>query len=278
MKRDAFTHPKTLDLASRLDISRAHAVGILNLLFDFTATYTPQGDIGKHRNGAISRACDWMGSPDEFISALVESGWVDESESHRLVIHDWPDHCEQWVKLKLQKLKIGFLSCYDSAMVIAEPFAEAIAVRTTEASASRDPNLALTLTKPSLANNPPSLAKPSEIDWSVRWSVGVVGKDFVERVVEVANRYTKLKTCKLDREFVWRIAWVGVEFDVDSVNDACDKLRKPGEVAKPQPYLNAIMRKICEKNFEDWERLKKLVPSAPAPVKPIVIVEEEACI
>jgi Holliday junction resolvase RusA-like endonuclease len=90
-----------------------------------------------------------------------------------------------------------------------------------------------------------------------------VGKDFVERVVEVANRYTKLKTCKLDREFVWRIAWVGVEFDIDSVNDACDKLRKPGAIEKPQPYLNAIMRKICEKNGEDWEKLKKLVPTAP---------------
>ncbi len=63
MKRDALNHPKMLDLSSRLDIPRAHAIGIITLLLDFTAQYAAQGDIGKHRNGAIARACEWMANP-----------------------------------------------------------------------------------------------------------------------------------------------------------------------------------------------------------------------
>jgi hypothetical protein len=162
MKRDALNHPKMLDLASRLDVTRAQAIGVVTLLFDFTAQYAPQGDIGKHRDGAISRACEWTGSPEEFITALVESGWVDKSENHRLRVHDWHEHCEQWVKLKLQKLNLDFLAEYrgqlpqgtaksggvSTAEPIAEPTAEAITEPTAEGGASRD-------------QAKPSLAKPS---------------------------------------------------------------------------------------------------------------------
>ncbi len=164
MKRDALAHPKMLDLASRLDCSRAQAIGIMTLLFDFAATYAPQGDIGKHKDGSIARACDWNGDSHAFVSSLVESGWLDESAAHRLVIHDWSEHCEQWVKLKLQKLKLSFVDEYRGQLPqgsieideksIAEPSAEATAVQsveqTAELSASRD------LAKPSLAKDSPN--------------------------------------------------------------------------------------------------------------------------
>jgi len=179
MKRDALNHPKMLDLAARLDVNRAQAIGIVTLLFDFTSQYAPQGDVGKHRDGAIARACEWMGSPVEFIDALVESGWIDKSENHRLRIHDWHEHCEQWVKLKLQKLNLDFLAEYRGqlpqgtanvrGLSIAEPIADRIAEGTAEptaeASASRDlayPSLAKPSPGPNLAY--PSLAKPSQAE------------------------------------------------------------------------------------------------------------------
>jgi len=169
MKRDALNHPKMLDFASRLDIQRSHAIGMLTLLFDFTSQYAPQGDIGKHRDGAIARACEWMGNADEFVTALVESGWIDKSATPgvRLRVHDWPEHCEQWVKLKLTKLKLDFLSEYSAVdsppmqegLAIAEPIsvatAESIAEPIADGSASRD------LAKPSLAKPSPGEAYPS---------------------------------------------------------------------------------------------------------------------
>lgn len=158
MKRDALNHPKMLDLASRLDISRAQAIGIMTLLFDFTATYAAQGDIGKLRNGAIARACEWMTDADSFIAALVDSGWLDRDEKHRLVVHDWSDHCEQWVKLKLQKLNLEFLPksrVQGTAEDSAEDSAERSIEPSAEASASRD------LAKPSPNPDPsPNVVKP----------------------------------------------------------------------------------------------------------------------
>lgn len=279
MKRDALTHPKMLDLASTLAIPRAQAIGIMNLLWDQCATFAPRGDLGKLRNGAIARGCDWQGDADEFIQALLDTGWLEAHDSHRLIVHDWPDHCEQWVRLKLTRLKMTFLECYRTAEGSATATAEASAESSADASASRDPNPNpnLAQTKPSQANPKPT-PNPNHgdaVDWSVRWSVGVVEKSFFDRVVESANRFARLKT-KVDRELVWQVCWIGCEFDRESIDDACDKLKQPGEVAKPENYLKAIVRKLCESNGESWDRLRKLVPPAPPPPPMKVSVVEES--
>ncbi len=114
MKRETLRHPKTLDLAARLGVDRPTALGILTLLWDFTAEIAIQGDVGKWPNGAIARACDYMGDHDAFIRNLIDARWLDEHPEHRLIIHDWPDHCERWVKAKLKALELNFLSCYGS--------------------------------------------------------------------------------------------------------------------------------------------------------------------
>lgn len=272
MKRDALTHPKMLDLASTLGITRAQAIGIMNLLWDQSATFAPRGDIGKLRNGAIARGCDWSGNHDEFIQALLDTGWLEAHDSYRLVVHDWPDHCEQWVKLKLHRLKMTFLDVYLTAEPSAEPSAEF--------SASRDPNPNpnQAQTKSILANPKPTPNQPvgesQKVDWEVRWSVGVVDKSFIDKVVESANRFARLKV-RIDRELVWRVCWVGCEFDRSSIDDACDRLKRPGEIAKPTGYLNAMMRKTCESRGYQWEKLAACVPECPTPAPAKVIIMDE---
>lgn len=271
MKRDALTHPKTLDLASRLNTTRAHAIGILTLLFDFTAAYSPAGDIGRHRDGAIARACDWTSEPEILISALVESGWLDRNDEYRLIVHDWPDHCEQWVRLKLQKLGIPFLSVYFPAEAIAVPSAEhsiePTAVPPAEGSRTR-PRGPPSLAKPSLASTTTPQSPPSAVaSWGETWSRVDVGDEFFERVREEANRFARLKRCTLDRDLVWQACWVSVEFDRDCVAEICEKLRN-GDVRSPTSYINGAMRKLCDRRGEDWSTLKKLVPPTP-PVTPL---------
>jgi hypothetical protein len=112
VKRETIRHPKTYDLAARLSCSRANALGYLTLLWDFTGEQAPQGDVGKWGDGAIARACDFEGDAELFVKALVDAKWVDRSDKHRLVIHDWPDHCEDWVRKKLARMKQRFLDCY----------------------------------------------------------------------------------------------------------------------------------------------------------------------
>lgn len=109
MKLEALDHPKTLDFASRLNVELPTAIGHLELLWAFTGKKAPQGNIGKWPDGAIARACYWMGRPEVFILALHESGFIDADDMHRFTIHDWPEHAPRWVRAKLKSLGAGFI-------------------------------------------------------------------------------------------------------------------------------------------------------------------------
>lgn len=142
MKREALRHPKMLDLASRLGIDRARAVGILTLLWDFTADAAAPGHVGKWPDGAIARACEWGTSPGDashdataFVQALADSGWIDPHPAARYLIHDWPQHCERWVKSKLNTLGEDFHPAYSEAKPTPSPDAS----RDTAPDATGDP-------------------------------------------------------------------------------------------------------------------------------------------
>lgn len=109
MKLEALDHPKTLDLAARLEVELPTAIGYLELLWAFTGKKAPEGNIGKWPDGAIARACYWMGRPEVFTLALQEAGFIDADPLHRLTIHDWREHAPRWVKSKLATLKLGFI-------------------------------------------------------------------------------------------------------------------------------------------------------------------------
>jgi hypothetical protein len=108
MKLEALDHPKTLDFAARLGVELPTAIGYLELLWAFTGKKSPAGNIGKWPDGAIARACHFMGDPQSFLQSLLQSGFIDLHEAHRYVIHDWQEHCPRWVSAKLKKLNCTF--------------------------------------------------------------------------------------------------------------------------------------------------------------------------
>lgn len=110
VKLDALDHPKTFDFASRLGVELPTALGHLELLWAFTGKQAAQGNIGKWPDGAIARACYWMGDPMAFIRALHESGFIDADPTHRFVVHDWRVHAPGWVRAKLKKLGVEFIT------------------------------------------------------------------------------------------------------------------------------------------------------------------------
>ena len=103
MKIDGLTHPKTKELAFTLGVPLPHVIGLLELMWFFVGQQTPQGNIGKWSNAVIAAEAGWQGDPDQFISALISVGFLDENEDHRLLIHDWSDHAPNWVHAKLKK-------------------------------------------------------------------------------------------------------------------------------------------------------------------------------
>ena len=95
-------------LANLLGIPRYQAVGLLEMLWHWTARYSPRGDIGRWPDQEIAKGATWDGDAAKLISALHESGWIDSDDTYRFLIHDWPDHCEQSVKKYLARHKLRF--------------------------------------------------------------------------------------------------------------------------------------------------------------------------
>lgn len=135
MKRGGPTHPKIAELATILNIDRAWAVGIVEMLWHFTAQFAPQGDIGKYSDKKIADFIGWKkhsgsrGVTSELwlSSALVRSGLVDCCDCHRLVVHDWAEHADQSVIRKLTRQKLAFVHPITSRrQAVPEPEPEPI--------------------------------------------------------------------------------------------------------------------------------------------------------
>ena len=112
MKRGTPTHPKTLALAAALGLPRWGAVGILESLWHFGASYARRGDIGRHSDAQIAIGIGWQDDARRLVAALVDTGWLDRCSCHRLRIHDWPVHADRAVAKTQEVVRMGWLECY----------------------------------------------------------------------------------------------------------------------------------------------------------------------
>lgn len=93
-----FAHPKLKKLARQLDESRIEAVGQLSALWCWASEYAPEGIIESKFDALdIADAAEYPGSPDSFVDALLEAGFLDLSTDGVLAIHDWQDYTGQLV-------------------------------------------------------------------------------------------------------------------------------------------------------------------------------------
>ncbi len=108
MKKGTPEHPKMIQLADKLDIPLPYAIGVMELLWHFTGQYAKHGNIGKYSNRLIADKMQWRGDHDKLINALVESGWVDVHEKHRLIVHDWAEHCDDYIHSQIARAREYF--------------------------------------------------------------------------------------------------------------------------------------------------------------------------
>ena len=125
MKRSAVDHPKTIMLAHEIEKvyashrrksafgGKAEAIGLLEMLWDWSSKYAIHGNIGKWPDDVIAEGIGWTFSGKELISCLISSGWIDETaDKNRLVIHDIQDHA---TNLWRQNLKNAGLKWWDGS-------------------------------------------------------------------------------------------------------------------------------------------------------------------
>lgn len=277
MKIGTATHPKFRRLQRELGLPAYAVVGLLESLWMLAAQFAEDGDLSRFSNLEIADYAGWEGDEKQLVEALIACRWLDRNDQ-TLTIHDWEDHRPDYLSDRVRKRAERQKNLGSPNQSTEFPSLSAT-VQDTPGKSLPNPTQP-NQTKPIQTQPHQTTTQPisgTAVDWSVRWSVGVVEKSFVDSVVETANRFTRLKV-KLDRELIWQVAWVGCEFDRDSINDACDRLKRPGEVAKPESYLRAMMRKICEDNGAIWDKIRRHVPQAPEPTKfPPEIVTTTKC-
>ncbi|AMV31285.1 hypothetical protein VN12_04155 [Pirellula sp. SH-Sr6A] len=99
MKHQTPTLLKFKKLKRRLGLTKDRDVmGLLESLWILAQRSAPCGDIGNQLdNEELAIELEWEGDPDELVSALVDTKWLDACEVHRLIIHDWPSHAPRYI-------------------------------------------------------------------------------------------------------------------------------------------------------------------------------------
>lgn len=108
MKSNTPQHHKFLRLKRRFKLTLWQTVGILESLWLLTCTNAPDGAIGKLSNEDIAAGIDWQDDADSLITTLIECGWLDQCPKNRLVVHDWADHCPNYIRGGLAKKSKSF--------------------------------------------------------------------------------------------------------------------------------------------------------------------------
>ena len=108
MKASCPQSVKFLKLKRRLKIPQWQCVGLLESIWLIGQHSAKAGDIGKLSNEDIAASIEWEGDPDELIQNLVECGFLDTHPKHRLIIHDWSEHCPTWVKGNIHRAGASF--------------------------------------------------------------------------------------------------------------------------------------------------------------------------
>lgn len=190
-------------LQRRLGASVPTVCGLLELLWISTSKNAPQGDIGRFTNEEIAIGCFWDGDPDLLVNSLLECGWLDASEEHRLVVHDWAEHCPSWVKGNLASQKKEFVQpAKQGAKGGAKPPAIGAPAEGGAPSGAPPSQVKSSQVKPSESGeplSPPHTPAKSELDLEKPISKSRHGNDpaFVE-VWEMWKRKLAVKNGKLD--------------------------------------------------------------------------------
>lgn len=85
-------HRKLLAVSDDLDIEPAHMLGLLVSFWLWALDNAPSGSLAGISNRMITRAAQWNGDPDMFVNAMKHAGFLDESSSGTLAIHDWYEY------------------------------------------------------------------------------------------------------------------------------------------------------------------------------------------
>lgn len=98
-------HPKTRKLARILSIPKTQAIGHLHCLWWWALDYADDGMLDRFDAMDIAIGAEWDDEPDDIVSALIQSGFIDQDEHGILKIHDWEDYAGKLISRRRANAK-----------------------------------------------------------------------------------------------------------------------------------------------------------------------------
>lgn len=99
-------HPKVDDLARRLKISPAQAIGHLVMLWCWAVDYRPNGDLAGVTSRELEAASGWTGRLGAFTRAANAVRWID-GRSGSFRIHNWLRYAESYKRANYKRKPIA---------------------------------------------------------------------------------------------------------------------------------------------------------------------------
>jgi hypothetical protein len=81
-------HPKTTRLRRLLGIGLVETMGHLQSMWLWAMSYAQDGSLVRYDDDQVAEAARWEGKADQFVLALMQSGFLDEDRN----LHDWDDY------------------------------------------------------------------------------------------------------------------------------------------------------------------------------------------
>lgn len=95
-------HRKTLRAAALLRVNRHQLIGHLHELWWWALDNVPaDGNLGDLTDMEIAQGAEWSGDPTEFVRALTDAGFIDETDDGRY-LHDWYDYAGKYLEKRAQ--------------------------------------------------------------------------------------------------------------------------------------------------------------------------------
>jgi hypothetical protein len=258
MKAGAISSIKFMKLKRELHLTKWQAVGLLECLWQFVSSNAPQGDIGRHTNDDIASFIEWEGSSEELISALTKCGWIDVSEDHRLLIHDWHDHCPNYIKGGLAKAGLPFLT---EAKVLPKVQAKVLPKLPPKLPPKDEAKVQAKLVPTKPNHTIPSQATPSE-----EAGGGGLSKEFFER----HDEYHFIANCEpLSKITIERYAQIKREYPnikdfKKTLREICLKAKDPEAIIKkPDGWLISNLSYASQRDESaptaktEWDKIIK---------------------
>jgi hypothetical protein len=81
-----------------------HTIGNLHLLWYWALDFAPTGDLTRFDPDQLTHDLDLDGAtPEQFIEAMVESGFIDRTEEGSRRLHDWPEYTAKSLRPRFRR-------------------------------------------------------------------------------------------------------------------------------------------------------------------------------